>query len=77
MVSDLRANMSITKSEYAQRLAFQCFSVPEPGRIDRGREAMMVSGLREVDLTKEALDMQNKLPEWRKKRTGKFAGEKS
>ena len=77
MVSALRANMSITKSEYAQRLAFQCFSVPEPGRIDRGREAMMVSGLREVDLSNEALDLPNKLPEWKKRRTGKFAGKKS
>jgi hypothetical protein len=30
-----------------------------------------------VDLSNEALNMENNLPEWKKRRTGKFAGKKS
>lgn len=71
----LRANEHITGSEEAQRLAWQSFSVPEKGRIDRGREAMMLSGLVADDLKLEADGERNRLPEWRKSHTGRFAEE--
>lgn len=70
---NLRANKGITKSEYAQWLAWKNFSSREPDRVDRGREAMMESGLEEDNLVKEETHQQNQLPEWRKLKTGKFA----
>jgi hypothetical protein len=71
----LRANKNITKSEWAQRLAWQSFSATENDRIDRGREAMMESGLVADDLVKEDRGLRNGLPEWRKAYTGQFAKE--
>lgn len=65
-------NMQATGTEYAQQLAWQSFSVPEYDRLDRGREAMILSGLASEDLTWESLGFPNTLPEWRKPRTGRF-----
>lgn len=70
---DLQSNMHITQSEQAQRLAWQSFSLPEKGRIDRGREAMMHSGLITDDLRLEATGERNNLPDWKKPCTGRFA----
>ncbi|EAT84384.2 hypothetical protein SNOG_08108 [Parastagonospora nodorum SN15] len=72
----LKMNKNITKSEAAQRLAWKSFSATERDRIDRGREAMMESGLIVDDLNSEQRGTKNGLPEWRKKNTGKFAREK-
>lgn len=72
----LKMNKNITKSEAAQRLAWQSFSATEKDRIDRGREAMMESGLITDDLISERRGTRNGLPEWRKKNTGTFAREK-
>ncbi|KAH5099521.1 hypothetical protein HBI21_053840 [Parastagonospora nodorum] len=72
----LKMNKNITKSEAAQRLAWKSFSATERDRIDRGREAMMESGLMVDDLNSEQRGTKNGLPEWRKKNTGKFAREK-
>jgi hypothetical protein len=71
----LTANKSITRSEDAQRLAWKNFSATESDRIDRGREAMMESGLVVDDLVKEDRGLKNGLPEWKKLHTGKFAAE--
>ncbi|KAJ4378057.1 hypothetical protein N0V83_000887 [Neocucurbitaria cava] len=71
----LRENKNITRSEYAQRLAWESFSSREQDRIDRGREAMMESGLWEDDLRREEQGQDNLLPEWRQVNTGKFAKE--
>ncbi|CAO2647980.1 Nn.00g089020.m01.CDS01 [Neocucurbitaria sp. VM-36] len=71
----LKANKIITRSEYAQRLAWRSFSSREEDRIDRGREAMMESGLWEDDLGKESQGQRNQLPEWKKPNTGRFAEE--
>lgn len=69
----LQANKLITGSKEAQRLAWLAFSLPEEGRIDRGREAMMQSGLITDDLNLEAAGKRNQLPEWKKHCTGRFA----
>lgn len=69
----LQANIQVTKSEQAQRLAWSCFSATEEDRIDRGREAMIVSGLDWDELLKEHNGRPNQLPEWRKGTTGRFA----
>lgn len=69
----LQANKHITGSEEAQRLAWLAFSLPEKDRIDRGREAMMQSGLMTDDLNLEAAGKRNQLPEWKKYCTGRFA----
>jgi hypothetical protein len=69
----LRQNKLITRSEQAQQLAWQSFSATEKDRIDRGREAMLESGLVVDDLIKEDKGLRNGLPEWRKMRTGRFA----
>lgn len=71
----LKMNKNITRSEYAQRLAWESFSSREQDRIDRGREAMMESGLWEDDLRREEQGYENQLPEWKKINTGKFAKE--
>jgi hypothetical protein len=73
----LQANKRITKSESAQRLAWQSFSATEKDRVDRGREAMMESGLVVADLWKEMDGAANQLPEWKKLHTSRFAREKS
>jgi hypothetical protein len=70
----LQYNMTVTASEYAQRLAWKNFSTTERNRIDRGREAMLQSGLRTDDLDLEVQGRRNKLPEWRKKYTSRFLG---
>jgi hypothetical protein len=69
----LRQNKLITRSEQAQQLAWKSFSTTEKDRIDRGREAMLESGLVVNDLIKEDKGLRNGLPEWRKMRTGRFA----
>ncbi|KAF2133410.1 hypothetical protein P153DRAFT_308205 [Dothidotthia symphoricarpi CBS 119687] len=69
----LRANKRITKSEKGRQLAWKNFASREIGREDRGREAMLQSGLFTDDLVRESNGQQNQLPEWRKLRTGKFA----
>jgi hypothetical protein len=71
----LRVNKDITRSEQAQRLAWESFSATERDRIDRDREAMMESGLVMEDLIKEARGVKNGLPEWKKCKTGRFAKE--
>jgi hypothetical protein len=69
----LQANKHITESEEAQRSAWLALSLPEEGRSDRGREAMMQSGLITDDLDLEAAGQRNQLPEWKKHCTGRFA----
>jgi hypothetical protein len=59
----LQENKSITSHNFGQRLAWHCFSATERDRIDRGREAMMVSGLAQDDLAKERKGVHNGLPE--------------
>jgi hypothetical protein len=75
--AQLRINKNITRSEEVQRLAWKSFSATESDRIDRGREAMMESGLVVDDLLREDRGQRNGLPEWRKLHTGKFASEES
>ena len=70
----LQYNMRVTASEYAQRLAWKNFSTRERNRIDRGREAMLQSGLRTDDLDLEVQGRKNRLPEWRKEYTSRFLG---
>lgn len=71
----LQQNKEITQSPLAQRLAWDAFSTREKGRIDRGREAMLHSGLWDDDLGKEARGVANNLPDWRKGNTGQFVRE--
>lgn len=70
--SALHSNRNATRSDAAQRLAWLAFSLPEEGRVDRGREAMMQSGLVTDDLDQEAKGERNGLPEWKKYATGRF-----
>lgn len=73
--ADLQANMRITRSEHARRLAWRSFSVPgRETHVERGREAMVVSALATDDLAREARGLRNGLPEWKKAWTGRFAG---
>ena len=72
---ELQKNLWITRTEHAQRLAWQSFSRTEQDRIDRGREAMVQSGLFTDDLKMEATGQWNRLPEWKKPKTGRFARE--
>ncbi|RMZ71560.1 nad(P)-binding protein [Pyrenophora seminiperda CCB06] len=69
----LRQNKEITRSPFAQKLAWKAFSTLE--RASRGREAMMLSGLFADDLEREALGLANNLPEWKKVNTGRYANE--
>jgi hypothetical protein len=69
----LQENIKITSSISAQKLAWEAFSSREQDRIDRGREAMMQSGLWSDDLARESVGIANELPEWRKTKTGWFA----
>jgi hypothetical protein len=71
-IQELRTNYAITRRMSVRRLAWQCFSATERDRIDRGREAMMISGLDENELRKEKLGFPSELPEWRKQHTSKF-----
>jgi hypothetical protein len=71
--ASLQINKIITESDYVQRLAWRNFATKEWNRIDRGREAMLQSGLRTDDLDMEAQGQKNKLPEWKKLYTGKFS----
>jgi hypothetical protein len=71
-IQALRRNRALTRHESVKRLAWQCFSATERDRTDRGREAMMISGLDEDDLRKEKRGLPNELPEWRKQHTSKF-----
>ena len=71
--AELQRNLFITQTEYAQQLAWQSFSLPEWGRVDRGREAMIQSGLVPDDLELEAVGRGNRLPDWKKPWTGRFA----
>lgn len=69
----LQANKKITKSEAALKLAWENFASPELGRKDRGREAMLQSGLWTDDLIEETNGRRNTLPEWKQWKTGRFA----
>jgi hypothetical protein len=69
---ELQWNKSITSTDQAQQLAWLAFSLPEQDRVDRGREAMIHSGLDVGDLQLEMQGWPNELPEWKKPRTGKF-----
>ncbi|KAI2478089.1 hypothetical protein Ptr902_10284 [Pyrenophora tritici-repentis] len=69
----LHRNKQITRSPIGQKLAWEAFSSREQDRIDRGREALMRSGLWDDDLEKEQRGQANNLPEWRKAHTGQFA----
>ncbi|KAH9871688.1 hypothetical protein J1614_005943 [Plenodomus biglobosus] len=69
----LERNKAITKSEAARYSAWKNFSSREEDRIDRGREAMIESGLSQEELTKESMGEPNKLPGWRKEYTSKYA----
>ncbi|KAJ4366009.1 hypothetical protein N0V95_000387 [Ascochyta clinopodiicola] len=71
----LQTNIHITETKHAQRLAWEAFSQTEQDRIDRGREAMIQSGLTTDDLCRETFGYWNMLPEWKKFRTGRFAKE--
>ncbi|KAH8732566.1 hypothetical protein GQ44DRAFT_602310 [Phaeosphaeriaceae sp. PMI808] len=73
--ANLRRNKKITASDEAQHLAWENFASPERGRKDRGREAMVESGLEYEELVKENQGLENKLPEWKKRFTGKYAQE--
>lgn len=73
---NLQINKRITKSESARRLAWQSFSSTEKERIDNGRQALIESGLAVEDLEKEHRGIQNGLPEWKKRYTGKYAKER-
>ncbi|KAF2633671.1 hypothetical protein BU25DRAFT_464851 [Macroventuria anomochaeta] len=73
---ELQTNIHITETEHAQRLAWQSFSRTERDRVDRGREAMIQSGLFTDDLRLETVGRQNRLPEWKKPWTGRFARER-
>ncbi|KAL6152511.1 hypothetical protein ACJQWK_04513 [Exserohilum turcicum] len=69
----LHYNMSVTHSEAAQKLAWQAFSTSERGRVGRGREAMVISGLDLEDLHLEKQRLPNFLPDWCKAKTGRYA----
>ncbi|KAJ4994132.1 hypothetical protein SVAN01_00609 [Stagonosporopsis vannaccii] len=69
----LHSNIQVTRTEYAQHLAWKSFSLPEQGRLDHGREAMVLSGLPTADLREEGMGHPNVLPDWRKPWTGHFA----
>lgn len=71
---ELQANIHSTSSDHAQQLAWQSFSAPEQRLDDRGREAMVLSGLFSEDLLREGMGLHNGLPDWKKTRTGRFAG---
>jgi hypothetical protein len=71
----LQSNITITQTEQAQRLAWQSFAQTERDRMDRGREAMIQSGLFTDDMKMELAGQRNKLPEWKKCNTGRFARE--
>ncbi|KAH7400704.1 hypothetical protein DE146DRAFT_653688 [Phaeosphaeria sp. MPI-PUGE-AT-0046c] len=73
---NLQINRRITKSESARRLAWRSFSSTERDRRDNGRQALMESGLALEDLVKEHKGIKNRLPEWRKRFTGKYAAER-
>lgn len=72
---ELQTNIDITGTAHAQRMAWQAFSRTEHDRVDRGREAMIQSGLPVDDLWREAIGQPNRLPEWKKHGTGRFAKE--
>ncbi|KAF2852183.1 hypothetical protein T440DRAFT_370995, partial [Plenodomus tracheiphilus IPT5] len=69
----LEHNRAITKSKAARRSAWRNFSSREKDRIDRGREAMLASGLPQEELNREYEGKPNNLPGWRKKHTSVFA----
>ncbi|KAE8826748.1 hypothetical protein CFE70_010049 [Pyrenophora teres f. teres 0-1] len=69
----LQRNKQITQSPIGQKLAWEAFSSREQDRMDRGREALMLSGLWDADLEKEERGQANNLPEWRKAKTSQFA----
>ncbi|KAI8937223.1 hypothetical protein NX059_006432 [Plenodomus lindquistii] len=69
----LRYNKDVTRSKEVRRSAWKNFSSREDGRKDRGREAMMLSGLPDEELRKESYRQPNKLPDWKKEFTSKFA----
>lgn len=69
----LRENQNITQSEYAKKLAFEAFSARKEDRINRNRQAMMISGLLPRDIQKEKRGIKNALPDWIKVNTGRFA----
>jgi hypothetical protein len=72
----IKPNQNITDSEFAKEFAWEAFSKREKDRVDRGRQAMMVSGLDMQDLVKAMNREENGLPEWRKVKTGSFARRK-
>lgn len=74
--NNLQINKKITRSEHAKRLAWQSFSSTEKDRRDNGRQALMESGLVTDDLIKEKRGIKNGLPEWKKRYTSKYAGER-
>lgn len=73
----LKRNKQITRSEEAKRLAFKNFARVEQtdNGVDSEREAMLESGLLSEDLVLERAGKENKLPEWRKRNTGRFVGQ--
>jgi hypothetical protein len=70
----LEPNTAITQSDFAKRLAWEAFSSNEKDRANRQRECMMISGLKIDDIVRERNGKRNHLPDWRKPRTGRFAG---
>lgn len=77
-IQALKRNKQITRSEEANFLAFQSFAYVEltDEGVDAEREAMLESGLRSEDLVLERAGIKNHLPEWRKRNTGHFNGQK-
>ena len=70
--ADLQWNVYVTATDHAQQQAWRAFSRPEAGRVDRGRESMVRSGLDEEDLWLESMGLPNGLPEWKRPWTGRF-----
>ncbi|OSS54999.1 hypothetical protein B5807_00402 [Epicoccum nigrum] len=70
---ELQWNQYLTQTDHARYWAWQAFSLPELDRVDRGREAMVHSGLDEVDLQRENHGWPNGLPDWKRPWTGRFA----
>ncbi|KAH3939687.1 hypothetical protein HBH98_244170 [Parastagonospora nodorum] len=72
-------NRTLALNEYhtggrkAKRIAWECFATEETDRVDRGREAMIVSGLLTTDLDAEEDGRPNHLPPWRQWSTNKLA----
>lgn len=69
----LQQNKRITESDYVKKLAWEAFSSNDQERKNHERHSMMISGLKVEEIQKERKGKDNKLPDWRKAKTGRFA----